>query len=335
MDRSAFHFENESLISKVGRITASASIVDAMMNDCPAKTIFNKYLADKVMPPQPDSPLVRGTTFHRALELYYGLDDDRVRQPDVNQDIMYAAMRRALKEEPEVKDNEEFRQWLKNAIDRYMQMGREVTDANIYRYVDRHNYDSLGLEMPVSGTIGNAKRRTFGKIDRLINDPNNPGAVIIDDYKSGKKAEAYNPIRTKENRYPESHFGYVRQQIIYAMLLEQGGRDFPKIENISSGRLIYPVAQNETSSKVGVVLDVDVNNAKWRTKTVRDVETASDMLNDAVNNNMWDCNPSPLCSWCPLVNICPNANRDEREKFVKARASQPTREKLGEFIKLS
>lgn len=320
IDSKGVHFDNAEIFEKLKKTTISATLVEGMLS-CPAKMVFNKFLADEVIPPTPDSPLTRGIAFHRALELYYGISVDKRGADKINTGILSAAMRKAISEAPEeVRDDNTFISWLKNALNRYCQMKNDVINAQVATYVDNNGNDMLGLEMPVSGFIGNAKTRSFGMIDRLIVDENNKDAVIIDDYKSGAKAKEYDP----NDRYAD--FGYVRQQVMYAMLLEKKGF------KVTEGRLIYPVAELQGSARPGVVLKVDVNNEKFRKTTVSDVEKVSDMLISASDSNTYSCNPSPLCSWCPLVNICRQAMKPSKAKFVAAREAQPSEDKLSQVI---
>lgn len=321
IDRDGLHLNDESIERKLKWLTVSASLIEGML-ECPAKFMFSKYLEDEVIPAKPDSPLTRGITFHRTLELYYGLDESKRPASGIDMRILSAAMRKALSEAPEeARDDDDFIGWLKNALTRYVNMDESAVNVKIANFTDVDGLTKPGLEMKVSGTIGNAKRKSFGMIDRLIQaNDDDPRSVIIDDYKTGRNAKPYDP----HARF--SDFGYVRQQVMYAMLLEQDTNTYPNGFDVIGGRLIYPVANNAgnaSGGKPGVILSVDVNDQKYRERTVKDVEMAANMVNDAIDTNTYGCNPSKICSWCPLANICPRADRDEREKFVKARASQP------------
>lgn len=320
IDRDGLHLNDEGIEKKLKWLTISASLIEGMF-ECPAKFMFSKYLEDEVIPAKPDSPLTRGTTFHRTLELYYGLDESKRPMSGIDMRILSAAMRKAISEAPEeVRENDIFLDWLKNALNRYVRMDESAVNVKIANFTGKDGLTKPGLEMKVSGTIGNAKRKSFGMIDRLIQaNSDDPRSVIIDDYKTGRSAKPYDP----RSRF--SDFGYIRQQIMYAMLLEQDTGTYPNGFDVLGGRLIYPVADNAdtASGKPGVILSVDVKNQKYRDKTVKDVEMAANMVNDAIAANTYGCNPSKICSWCPLANICPRADRDEREKFVNARASQP------------
>lgn len=313
LDKQGLHIDDEELKKKMEHVTASATLVSGMVDGCPAKTIFDSKLKNEIFPDGPDSPLVRGTAFHRVMELYYGLPESK-RGEELNTDIINAAARKAISEQPVINNDSDFMQWLRHAIDAYIDMDAMYTHVNLAEYVDDRGHRKKGLELAVSDVIGNASRKTFGKIDRLVLSGDDKRSVIIDDYKTGKKAKEYKA----NDRYAD--FGYIRQQVMYAMLLEQDHRTFDDGFNVVGGRLIYPVA--------GKVLQVDVKNEQYRKRTIKEVEQASTMLDDAAENNTYACSPSKLCSWCPLVNICPNADMDSRQKFVDARARQPDKEFL-------
>lgn len=317
IDDTGLHIEDESLKYAMERVTASASLVGGMVGDsCPAKTIFDSKLKNEVIPIPPDSPLTRGTAFHRIMELYYGLPID-VRGNGINGRILNAAAKKALRELPDdVAHDHDFLTWLRQSVDNYMGMDADYTNVIIPEFPDKHGDMAPGLELPVSGTIGSASRRTFGKIDRMT--MNGDGHVIIDDYKTGAKAHVYDP----KDRYAD--FSYIRQQIMYDMLMEDDDRVRSMGLTIDSARLIYPFPNK--------VITVDIHNEKYRQRTIKDVETASKMLDDAAETNTYACSPSKLCSWCPLSAICPRADRDPRPKFVKARASQPTAEVLAPVV---
>ena len=305
------HIDDEDLLQNMKRVTASATLVEAYLNGCPAKYLFSSKLQDKIFPEGPDSPLKRGTAFHRVMELYYGIDESK-RGSTLNNRILTICARKALKEMPdEFGKNHEFRVWLRNTMDDYIDMDEKYTNVNVAKYKEGHKYKP-GLELEVSGYVGDASRRTYGKIDRLTDD--GQGGVFIDDYKTGKKAKVYDP----RDRFPQ--FDYVRQQTMYAMLLEEQAKEANSGLRINCARLLFPIPNK--------VVTVDVEDKTIRRKTVDDVKKASDMLGDAVESNTYALSPGKLCSWCPLVNICPKADRDSRDKFVAARAQQPDAELL-------
>lgn len=315
IDSDGIHVDDGKLMSGMERVTASATLVEEFLNGCPARYLFDSKLKKDIFPDGPDSPLPRGTAFHRVMELYYGLDESK-RGPKLNGEVLNACARKALSEMPDMFSHDrEFMTWLRKAIDDYMDMNSEYTDVDVAMYKVGHEYKP-GLELGVSGYIGNAKRKTFGKIDRLTADGD--GGAYIDDYKTGKKAKAYDP----RDRFPE--FGYVRQQTMYAMLLEDDAKQDNEGFRITGARLLYPIPNR--------VLNVDVSDEHIRAKTIKDVEKAAAMLDDAVNTNTYAFAPGKLCSWCPLVNICPKADKDDREKFVAARAKQPSAETLAPAV---
>ena len=311
IDGNGMHIDDEGLLQNMKRVTASATLVEAYLNGCPAKYLFSSKLQDEIFPEGPDSPLKRGEAFHRVMELYYGIDESE-RGSTLNDHVLNMCARKAVGEMPaEFEKSRAFRLWLRNTMDDYIDMDGQYTNVHVAKYKDGHKYKP-GLELSVSGYIGDASLRTYGKIDRLTDDGD--GGVFIDDYKTGKKAKHYDP----RDRFPE--FDYVRQQTMYAMLLEKDAEEANSGLRINCARLLFPIPNK--------VVTVDVNDRKIRQKTMDDVKKASDMLGDAVESNTYALSPGKLCSWCPLVNICPKADRDDRDKFVAARAKQPDAEFL-------
>lgn len=314
IDSEGMHVDDEQLLSGMERVTASATLVEDFLNGCPARHLFDSKLKKDIFPDGPDSPLPRGTAFHRVMELYYGLEESK-RGPKLNGKVLNACARKALSEMPdEFSHDKKFLTWLRGTIDDYMDMNSEYTNVDVAQYKIGHEYKP-GLELGVSGYIGGAKRKTFGKIDRLTATDD---GVYIDDYKTGRKAKAYDP----RDRFPE--FGYVRQQTMYAMLLENDAKQDNEGFRIVGARLLYPIPNK--------VLPVDVSDNGIRDQTIKDVEKASTMLNEAVETNTYAFSPGKLCSWCPLVNICPKADKDDRDKFVAARSKQPSAETLAPAV---
>lgn len=311
IDANGMHVNDESLLKKMERVTASATLVEAYLNGCPAQFLFSSQLREEIFPEGPDSPLKRGDAFHKVMELYYGIDEKK-RGSELNGRILNVCAKKVLSGLPDMfaKDHD-FLLWLRHTMDDYIDMDEKYTNVNVAKYKEGHKYKP-GLELEVSGYVGDASRRTYGKIDRLTDD--GQGGVFIDDYKTGKKAKVYDP----RDRFPQ--FDYVRQQTMYAMLLEEQAKEANSGMRINCARLLFPIPNK--------VVTVDVEDKTIRRKTVDDVKKASDMLNDANDANTYALSPGKLCSWCPLVNICPKADRDSRDKFVAARAQQPDAELL-------
>ena len=201
IDANGMHVNDESLLRKMEKVTASATLVEAYLNGCPAQFLFSSQLRKDVFPEGPDSPLKRGDAFHKVMELYYGIDEEK-RGSGLNGRILNVCAKKVLSGLPDMfaKDHD-FLMWLRNTMDDYIDMDEKYTNIHVAKYKEGHKYKP-GLELEVSGYVGDASRRTYGKIDRLTDD--GQGGVFIDDYKTGKKAKVYDP----RDRFPQ--FDYVR-----------------------------------------------------------------------------------------------------------------------------
>jgi putative RecB family exonuclease len=309
--------QDPEVIAKVSKAKLSNSFIDGMLN-CAAKQIAEKYLIRDLLPDDPLSPAVLGSVFHKTMEFFFAMPKE---ERDV--DHVRKAYLQAL-DDPDfavVKESKEARKWVQNCINGFWRLKTRPETVDIARMKNDWGKEVPGIELFVQGNIGEASRPTLGFIDRLR--VKNDGSLIIDDWKTGKHVKDYNP----SDRFPS--FGYLRQQTIYAMLLEEQGY------TVDSANLIYPIAEwspddsarsgRTQNSQVffGKVSELPVHDKKVREKVVEDVETVSSMMDSCVERNMYDCNPKPLCSWCPLVNICPAALRIKKQNAVDSRANAP------------
>lgn len=134
LDQDGLHLPTVFL-NKAKKSPISATMIDGMLH-CQAKYMFNKYiLNDSIIPPQADSPRIRGISFHRALELYYGIDPSIRGTHGIHYGILSAAMRKAIKEAPIVVQNDPvFTDWLKYALEQYALMPENVVSPQIARF---------------------------------------------------------------------------------------------------------------------------------------------------------------------------------------------------------
>lgn len=330
LDGLGLHLSNEKILKKVSSKPVSASMITAMLDNCSAKYIFDDKLKDLVIPKDPSSPLVRGSAFHRAAELYYSIPQDE-RGRKISLDLFLECRDRVLAElEPGIAQDADFQAWLDTACRKYCAMGPRVTDVDVARYRTDTGEVKPGLEMVIVHKLDGIGRKVYGSIDRLrVPDPARPRDVIVDDYKTGRTAKRYSPAR----QFPD--FGYIRQQVLYAMLLEADTRTFPDGFHPLGGQLIYPVAayisifdealgaDRRIDTPSGLTIKVDVHNPEWRQATVDAARRADLKLTAEAGANCFSYTPHGLCPWCPLARICPAARIKNTAKAQAAFAEQP------------
>lgn len=179
LDQDGLHLSTVFL-NKSKKSPISATMIDGMLH-CQAKYMFNKYiLDDSIIPPQADSPLIRGIAFHRALELYYGIDPSIRGTSGVHYGILSAAMRKAIKEAPVVVQNDPvFTDWLKYALEQYALMPEDVVNPQIARFLPTDSRSSAHSNTTNStnsdNTHNNAKTSLFkGNFDDFIKGSDYP-----------------------------------------------------------------------------------------------------------------------------------------------------------------
>ena len=330
LDGEGLHLADDAIAAKVARKPVSATMIDNLVSGCPARYIFESTLKDMVIPLTPDDPRVRGTVFHRACELYYTKPVD-TRGESVDPALLQDCAKEALAEQPEdIASAPSLREWLDEACRRYVAMDPSATDVTVSEYRNDKGVFQPALEMVVTGQLPGISRRFYGAIDRLVAaDPEHPERVIIDDYKTGRKEQLY----SDKLRFPD--FNYLRQQTIYAILLERDRRTHATGWRPIGARLVCPMAsqveyfdESTGTAQVrqmneGATLMLNVRDAGTRRRAMADAAAASDKLDAEVKHNLYEFSPSSLCAWCPLARICPAARITGSEKAQGSFAKQP------------
>lgn len=329
LDGEGLHLADDQLKRKISNKPVSASTISGLIDGCPAKFTFTSLLADTVIPKTPDDPRVRGTIFHRACELYYNIAPQE-RGEHIDFERFEECKLQALDENPDMKDDPGLRAWLESASQRFCSMGPDSTDVTVARYRTDNGTERPATEMKISLHLDGVRRRVFGAIDRLVAaSPDDPRTVIVDDFKTGRKASVY----SEHMRFAD--FSYLRQQTLYAMLLEHDTRTFENGWNPIGGRLLFPLAEQVTvhdegsgrdmqlPMKNGALICLDVKDESHRKRTLEEAALTSDMLDHEYETNLYEYRPSNLCAWCPLARICPAARISDRENAQQAAAGQP------------
>lgn len=304
---------SEEIKEKLAKKNLSASLVTALNEGCHAKWLADTFVLRDLVPEAMDNAATRGSMFHKVMEILFALpQEERTHQ----------ATRDAVDEvlnDDEFIDavNEESIAWLRNAVNSYYSMGGKPEKVEIAhvktgrKTKDGEEELKIGLEVFVKGKIGNTKRDILGFVDQVLQDPrpNRENCIVVSDWKSGAKFKEWNPKTKSLDGLPEA-----RQQLIYTMLLENVGN------KVSAAKLVYPVAKH--------IVNVNVNDENLRQRVIEDVEKADETLNELIESNEFSYNPTALCSWCPLVKICPKPFKLNKEKFIEAREKQHEPEAL-------
>lgn len=300
--------------AKLAKKNISPSLITGLKG-CAAKWVADTFVIRDLIQQDPDNAATRGSLFHKVMEEAF-VDPAEMRTRERINEHRDAVLE--TEEFSFFKEIPEALEWLDNAIDGYYAMGGRPKKVKVASLTKEGEEPKLGLEIFVKGRLADASRDTLGFIDRLTVDQKHEAeeGIIIEDWKSGAKAKRWNPKTKSDDGRAEA-----RQQVIYSMLLEQRG------VNVTGARLIFPVAKE--------VVDVDLKDEAFKEQVLKDIKETDEALDHYIETNLFEYTPSFLCSWCPLVKICPKA---QVEKFAKARAaysSQPAIEELAkgfEFV---
>lgn len=154
--------------------------------------------------------------------------------------------------------------------------------CGIFDIEDPETVDPVGSEVSVGGVeLGGVP--VSGQIDRV--DELDDGTVEVIDFKTGAK------IRGVAGPYRHD---YAWQMRVYALAYEaMTGR------TVSSARIFFTRLGKEVS--VGL-------SKPMRQKTLKELSTAWDRHDQYTTTGVFPTEASPLCGWCPLVNLCPAAS---------------------------
>lgn len=309
LDSNGAHLETDELKAKLANKSISASMVTAL-TQCHARWVANTFVVDTIVEPPLDTAATRGTLFHAVMENYFALPQSERTHENMKKTVGTVL---AHPDFAHFATNRDAVLWLRGAVNNYYRMGARPDKVTVAT-VPTDRGDKPGLETFVKGQIGNASRQTLGFIDQVLVDHTNPERVIVSDWKSGAKAKPWDGKTTSSS----TGWAEQRQQLLYSMLLEQRDVD------VSHARLVYPIAQS--------IVKVDTHNEHTKDVVRQQVEHTDHVLDTFVETNTFEYSPSALCSWCPLVNMCPQAEKRTGQKFIDAVATQPSAQDLSAGI---
>lgn len=270
---------DEELYNKVKNCNLSPSMANSFLN-CPADWFLDKYILPRLEHEEPIF-FARGTAFHKVMEHFFSLDPEK-RNPKMLAKVTLVTLR---KEYPELNNDPDSVEWMKNAIRGYLQMNFDYKDDIIPMVNLDGRGNKIGLELFVSAKFG-TEHKVLGFIDKLAKQNTNTlvSSLVMQDWKTGKKVHNYDP--NKKVSYDNS-FDYWRQQTLYAMMLEQKGIE------LSDASLIFPVAKE--------VVHVDWTNKNVQDLAIEDMQKLDKALTKCINDNFFPFTPALFCTWCHLL----------------------------------
>lgn len=279
--------------AKVRRKKLSPSTMNALVDTsaCPAR-----FAADKVLPRKSDPFGVAeiGTAGHEVLEYLFALPGAE-RTPEAAREILLSQADKAMAPLAAQGVSDVLpalrEKWLGEVETAYKGIFdiEDVTEPDVF---GRERW--IGRKVKINGVP------ISGVIDRIDNDDE---TLLPIDYKTGKvKAPG---------KYGDPHGDQLR---LYALAIEQEFGTLP-----TQAKVYY--------TQHAKMLSVDLSEKK-----LTDVE---DKVARSWEDLSWSCDEStfetvesPLCGWCPLVNICPTAKAGARTAKIEA----PTPVQLGATI---
>jgi RecB family exonuclease len=302
VDVEGLHVISEELAAKLAKKNLSPSMITSLAQ-CPAKWLGESLVVRDLIEEEPDNAARRGTMFHKVMEIFFACAPEERTVPKIKEVVAEVL---ASDDYKDLADIPEAVKWLRDAVNGYYTMGAKPEKVSIASIKDgKTGADKIGLEVFVKGRIGDTKREILGFIDRLVEDPREEGAVVVEDWKTGAKSKRWNPASKGDDGRAEA-----RQQVIYAKLLEAQG------VKVTGARLIFPMVPD--------IVNVDLNDEEFAESVVADVEEADAKLDVFIELNTFEYNPSFLCAWCSLAKICPSAQIKPYAKMREAYAKQPS-----------
>lgn len=254
---------DENIKKEIKKKKLSASLIDSWLKS-PADWVLNTYIYPLVSDKK-ETALYRGSMFHKVMEEFFALEPSERTEKRLKQ------LTRQVYESEEFADQikgteKEDRKWIQSTVLSYLRMNYDYQNEQIAR-IYLNGEEKSGIELFVSGKIGESERQVLGFIDKILDGPN---GFIVQDWKSGAKVNNYDPTKAISESNP---FDYWRQQTLYSMLLEKRGF---KVDKAS---LIFPRAETEVF--------VDIHSDKVKAQVIKDVEQVDKELEYAINNNFF------------------------------------------------
>lgn len=334
-DVGAVTIHPEAVEGQVRRERLSPSTMNELAGKC-----AGKWAVEKLLPREDDpwSPAGAGTLVHGALEDFYNLDSGERTQRRLYQLLQGQASDAVAKITGSAAAYALYR-WKTGRSIRIAELGdpplgftddeigpavhpgrdvvgeayveaQELTEhlwalaCGIYDIEDPHQVTQVGSEIKLDGVVVDGVPIS-GFIDRV--DELDDGTIKCIDYKAGKAVKGVGgPFR------PD----YKYQMQVYALAYaEMTGRE------VSAASLYF--------TRVGKEVEIDVSPRALK-RVRRELTSAWKMHNNYADAAVFPLKTSPLCGWCPLVQMCPAAAKAEIGLSEKADMTplDPVRENM-------
>lgn len=263
---------DEELMNKVKKKKLSPSMVSSFQQ-CPADWLMDSFILKEIEHEEPIY-FARGHIFHETMEKFYAEDKNKR-----NKKLLGKLATQVMKENySHLIADKETMAWVMKALVGYVDIVPDYANEEIAMIEGKKGL-TPGLEVFVNAHVGNTKRQVVGIVDKI--SVNEDGSLTIEDFKTGQKVGKFDP---NEKISKDNDFGYWRQQIYYAMALEQKGL------NISNVKLTYPIA--------GEVVHIDFKNEDLRKQVIEDFEELDRNFEICIEQNLFPFKGHFWCQWC-------------------------------------
>lgn len=273
LTRDGLHLDAEDLAA-VQRAALSPSTAKTLSSGCAAGYAFGKLVGEQT--PDPFAATTQGTAAHSVLEDLYGLPrGKRTRRKAANLLLSRVAQWRHG-DLTALADPVTRQLFIADVMGKYQ---------GIFEIEDPREIDVAATEWHLQGIdVGGVPFAGYIDLTQHVTARGKTGLRVVD-HKTGKV-----PDKHKIENYGDDHGDQIR---LYTAALRQ-----LVDEPILEGRVYYT---RFGKSRIIAVSDKRV------AQTVGEFSRAWDVHNDMVDQAMFPTVTSPLCGWCPLVNLCPAA----------------------------
>lgn len=273
LTRDGLHLEADDL-AVVRRAALSPSTAKTLSKGCAAGFAFGKLVGEQ--DPDPFAATTQGTAAHAVLEDLYSLPRGKRTRRTATNILLPKVAQWRHGQLPALSDPVTRQLFIADVMGKYQ---------GIFDIEDPREVEVAATEWHLHGIeIGGVPFTGYVDLTQRVTARGRTGLRAID-HKTGKVPDKY-----KIERYGDDHGDQIR---LYAAGLRQVA-DEPVLE----GRVYY--------TRYGKSHVVAVSK-KRVAQTVGEFSRAWDRHNEMVEQAMFPTAVSPLCGWCPLVNLCPAA----------------------------